>query len=63
MKTTMDELRKKCIIISDDPYFPMDSEESAFTDFPSAPSQQRSPVEESVIEIPSWMREKIRSKK
>lgn len=63
MKTTMDELRKKCIIISDDPYFPMDSDEATFTDFPSAPSQQRSSAEESVIEIPSWMQEELQSKK
>lgn len=59
---SMDELLKKHRIISNDPYIPLQSSESAPESLLDGPKPRRRSAEESVVQIPPWMREEVRAK-
>ena len=59
---SMDELLKKHRIISNDPYIPLQPDESAPESLPGGLRPRRRSAEESVVQIPPWMREEVRAK-
>ena len=59
---SMNELLKKYKIISNDPYIPLQPDESAPESLLGGLRSRRHSAEESVVQIPPWMREEVRAK-
>ena len=59
---SMNELLKKYKIISNNPYIPLQPDESAPESLLGGLRPRRHSAEESVVQFPPWMREEVRAK-